>query len=240
MKILKSINRRRLLIFIFALLLLNAVFFFWMRDLIREVFVMPLSYLFYLGGIFVDSTSQFFFWAGIVVISILIASRSLNQKQKRMELSHLGRQLNDRFSEANGRVSYWLTKLNILGRYQGSYFMGGFHPSLSRLLVELLAHRNHLTTSQVEDRIRSGSLDLPEDVQGYLLSSLNRPEVTLGNLERFWQRILTILRRWLPRPLERVNDNVHADHTLQRIEFVIQFMEEELEISHEHPSQSSR
>jgi hypothetical protein len=240
MKQFSSMNTRRLVLFVIVLAILCGAIFLGLRNIIREVFVIPLSYLFFLAKIFIDSTPQVFFWGALIILSIWITSRSLSSRQKKADLAFQGSPVADHYGEATGRLHYWVVKMNILRHYRGSYFMGGFHQSFGRLVVELLAHQEHLTTAQVEDRIRGGSLDLPEDIRDYLITSLSRPEYSPGRFEQLWGRIREAIRRWLHWPGPKEKEGTPFDRAFNSIDRVIQFMEEELEISHEHSSQSSR
>ncbi len=179
MKRLRSSKPRRLIIFGVTLAVLTFALFFWMREIVHEVVVLPLSYLFFLGGIVVDTTPQVFFWFAMVSIAIYIAYRSLNKRQKPGELVLHRIPVDDQPKESAGRLSFWATKVNILRQHRGSYFLGGFHLTFGRLVIDLISHRYHLTPGQVEERVRDGSLDLPDEVKEYLMYSLSRQQISV-------------------------------------------------------------
>ncbi|MBE0695872.1 MAG: hypothetical protein IH586_03025 [Anaerolineaceae bacterium] len=236
---LQNTNPRRLIIFAVLLMILSGILFFWMRDLVREMVVYPVSYLIFVIGIFIDSTPQIFFWFAGLLLSFWIAYRSLNRKRKIEDIPNV-RPVRDQGLVSKGRMTFWAVKVNILEQYRGGYFMGGLHHSLARLLMDLLAHRYRLTVPQVEERVRSGELALPEDVQEYLRYSITRQDIGTGRIRRLWEVILAVIRDRLKWKFLQEKDEGPAAQAMRRIDKVILYMEEELEVSHEQPSQSSR
>jgi HAMP domain-containing protein len=235
----RSTNPRRLILFTVLLLVLSIALFYWMRQVVNEVFVIPISYLIYLGGIFVIITPQIFFWLAILLLTFWIAFRSLNRKQK---LEDLGREYHSKVVDDTpynpGRLRFWAVKVNVLQEYRSSYFIGGFHQSLSRLVIELLAHRHRLTITQVEDRVRAAEIDLPAEIQEYLQFCLGRQEINpMTRLERLWQDVVNRIAAWLHLPPPLLNEQTPAARAYRLVDRVIEFMEDELEVSHEHPSQ---
>jgi hypothetical protein len=228
-------NTRRVLILSAILLAFSVVMLFWARDLIREVVVLPLSYLFWVFGILVKATPQLFFWISLVTISMIIAYRGLAGKKKvylaRMPvLSDDG----DR-GEVTGRVSYWMSKVKMAQTGSGSYFKSSFHVAVSRLLLNQLAHRYRLPVSQVEIRLKDGSIRVPDEVRAYALSSINIFDETHSSfLSQLWRLISDKLRNWWMSQRKETVQNNFVDPQLER---VLQYMEEELEVSHDNPGQ---
>jgi hypothetical protein len=240
MKELRAVNPRRLAIAAVILLILSGVLFYFMRDIVREMIVYPLSYLFYVGGVLLDVTPQVFCWFSVLLLSLWIAFRSLNPKRKAEPIATTIRPESDAHAGIRGRMNFWAVKVNILEQYKGGYFMGGFHHSMGRLVIEVLAHRYRLTTMQVEERIRAGTLELPEDVQEYMRYSLGRQEIGLGRVRRVWERLLAALRERLHWQILEEKAEGPAMQAMRRLDIVIHYMEEELEVSHEYPGESSR
>jgi hypothetical protein len=239
MEHLRNTNPRRLIFFAVLLLLLSTALFFWMRPVVNELFVLPISYVFYLAGIFISITPQMFFWLALLLITFWIAFRSLNRKPRLDDLSkaYSARAVEDT-PTSGGRLTFWTVKVNVLKEYRSSYFIGGFHQALARLVLDMLAHRYRLTMPQVEARVRARDLELPEDVQEYLLFCLSRPEISnVGRLQRLWQELLDAVFQRLHLPAPQMNAQSPAARAFARVARVIQYMEDELEVSHEHPSQ---
>lgn len=240
MKQLQAANPRRLIIALIVLMVLSGVLFYFMRDIVREVVVYPLSYLIYLIRILLDVTPQMFCWGSVLLISAWIAFRSLNPKRKIEQLPPRIVPESEAGGTGTGRVTTWAVKVNILEQYHGGYFMSSFHFSMGRLLMELLAHRYRLTPGEVEERVRAGTIDLPEDVEEYLRYSLSRPEMSGSPMRRLWQRFIFSLYRRFHWSFLEEKDASPGNQAMRRLDKVILYMEEELEVSHEHPGQSSR
>lgn len=237
----RSINLRRVIVVLAVLLLVSIVVIFWMREVVREVLVLPISYLLFVAGIFIDSTPQVFFWVSILLTTFWIAYRSMSSKRRKPP--PLIRPVADNSSGRqpfSGRVSSWAAKVRQMRKYNSSYYRGTFHQSLARLLVELLAHRYRLTPLQAEERLRNGVLDVPAEVRAYFLSSMGRPEpIRIGFFARLRKMLNDTWRDWLNHrfeasPLEKKDKRSQTEAQIERI---ILYMEEELEVAHDHPSQ---
>ncbi len=239
MKSLRTSNPRRLAIVALLFVIVNTVLVFLARDIIREMIVLPLAYLLFLVKIFIDSTPQLFFWLAVVLISGWIAYRSLYRKRKLVDDFGPSHMVSEE-PGSQGRMSFWVTKVNIARRYGGSYFGSSFHLAMSRLLVDLLAHRYRLSTGEVEDRVRRKTLGLPPDIEEYLLLNLGNNESHGSWYERWWRKFLLTIQNWLNWPAPRGAAGSLSADPLDGIDRVIYFMEEELEVSHEHSGQSSR
>lgn len=232
----KGFNLRRVSILAAVILVIGIVLLFWARDVIREVIVLPLSYLLWGIDLFIRSTPQLFFWAAVLVISFMIAYRGLAVRRK----IHLDMPIAGGISEVpdhrlvTGRVVYWRGKVNLMNAGRGSYFQNSFHVSITRLLINQLAHRHRLTVDQVERNLKDGSLDVPDEVREYALASLERADVrSVGPFTLLWRSISDQLRAWVSRwtksPVENPPD--------PRFARILQYMEEELEVPHDHPGQ---
>lgn len=232
----RGVNLRRVIIIAAVLLLLGIVLLFWARDVIREVVVLPLSYLFWFFGLFIKSTPQLFFWIALLFISFMIAYRSLAGK-KRIRVDYTYGMGIDEAPDRHlvtGRVVYWRAKENLLYAGSGSYYQTTFHTAITRLLLDQLSHRYRLPASEVEKRLREGSIDVPDEVREYVLSSLTRSDQTsTGFFALLWRRVVERVRAWMAHWTKAPQDHP-VDPQFARI---LQYMEEELEVSHDHPSQ---
>jgi len=238
----QSINPRRIIIALILILLVSSVVLFWLRDVVREVVVLPLSYLFFVAGILIDSTPQLFFWLAVLLIAFWIAYRSISSKRR--AVPPLGMPIKndlDRLGQFSGRVSFWTTKVAQMRRYNSSYYQSTFHQSLSRLVTDLMAHRYRLSQFQVEERLRSGLLEVPPDVRDYILASMGRFEPdTRSFLARLLQQVTDRIKNWFYERFGQAlfkKDDALESQTEAQIERVIQYMEEELELSHDYSSQ---
>jgi hypothetical protein len=231
-------NPRRLIFFAVMLLLISAAMLLWMRDIVREVFVLPLSYLFFLISVFVRTTPQLYFWIVMLLLTFVIAYRSLGRRSKRTETitPHYMAELS--YDPARrGRVYSWLNKYVSMLSSENGYYGNSFHQSLGRLVLETLAHRHHMPPLQVEQRLRSESLPgVPPDIREYVLRSLRPPEPPRTSLLKdLWKALTLAVRQFLSGRLPNENPagghgpDKRVDLQLARI---IKYIEEELEVSY--------
>lgn len=236
-----SVNLRRLILILVLLLLVSVLLFFWLRDVIREVIVLPISYLLFVTGIIVDTAPQLFFWLAILLIAFWIAYRSLSTR-RRAVLPPAAPVLSDTFDRNpyGGRVAFWSSKVNQMRTYRSDYYRSTFHYSLARLLIELLAHRYRLTMLETEERLRSGMLEVPAEIREYVLSSLSRRDIKHENfLSRFRKSIIEKIRRLFSFRSESFwkHAEISSDNQAEaQIARIIRYMEEELEVTHDHSS----
>jgi hypothetical protein len=243
----KQPNFRRLAIFMGLFLLLSISLLFWARDVVRELVVVPLSYIVWLFGILVDYTPQLFFWIALLFIAFRIAFTSLSRKRKRNPPASRAAFDMSESPVTRGRISFWVTRVDFLQSRQGEYFSHAFHSSLGKMLLDLLAYRYRLSTSQVEEWLKEGLLDLPADVRAYALESLRPLEGTQAGFLvdlRDWMvnllqggiyRLQTTLHRMVGSTNQGKSGWAgHADPRLTqenpRVRRILQFMEEELEV----------
>ncbi len=182
----KRPNFRRLAIIGLLFIMVSTMLLFWARDVVREVVVLPLSYLVWVIGILVDLTPQFYFWIVVLVITFLIAYPSLSRKKKQPLTAPTTYAEEMSEQVASGRTQYWMNKVILLRSGRGIFYTRTFHIALGRLLVDMLAYRYRLSTRLVEDRLRDGSLDLPRDVREFALESLNPLDVPQGSIFAWW------------------------------------------------------
>ncbi len=237
-----SINPRRFIVILLVLAVISGAVLFWLRDIVREVVVLPLSYLVFVAGIIVDTAPQLFFWLAVILIAFWIAYRSLYARRRTAPtaIAPILHDMGDR-APYGGRVAYWSTKVDHMRRYRSVYYQSTFHLSLARLLIELLAYRYRLTMLEAEERLRNDMLEVPEEVRAYVVTSLSRKDVTHQNfIARMWRKIIETVQRWLPGRHETsanpADDRPESTAEAQ-IARVIHYMEEELEVTHDHPSQ---
>ncbi len=183
-------RNRRFVIFAVVFILISIIMLFWARDVIREVVVLPLSYLFYLAGIIIDYTPQIFFWIVLLLIGLRIAYLSISRKKTKdeAELALYRRPIGDS-PVTSGRVWFWLNKVHLYRSGRGAYYSNTFHQALSQTLFQLLAYRYHTTVPQVTESVKDGTLALPQDIREYALECLmynERAKVGFWNLTREW------------------------------------------------------
>jgi hypothetical protein len=239
MKRLRSIkNPRRLILFVVLMALVSAGILLWARDIVREIFVLPISYIIFLFGVLVRTTPQFYFWIVLLMITFMMAYRSVKRKRqapKRAPSSVLAELSLEPMRR--GRVHFWANKVRLMRTSGSNYYSSNFHQSLGRLLVDMLAYRYRLSPIQIEQSLRSHTLDVPEQVRVYILLSM-RPLTpdTRGFLASLWDEIVRAVKGFLEGrfPHENQAGGINpANQVESNVAWILKYMEEELEVPHD-------
>ncbi len=228
-----TFNPRRLVIAALVLIVIITALLFWGQDVIREVVVIPLSYVFWGIGILVRTTPQIFFWITALLITLMIAYHSLSDRKKVTGV--WAGSLNDQQPDVptSGRAAFWISKASLLRDQQGSYGENNFHRAVVRMLVELLAYRYRLPARAVEDEVLKGSLDVPPQVTQYLRDHLRQAEPVLPG---FWGQTWETLTRWAVLVWQKLTADPARSRAVAinaELAFILNYMEEELEVLHD-------
>lgn len=222
-------NKRRLYVVSAILLVMVTAILFSLRDVVREVIVIPITYLVWVIGILIESTAQLFFWLAVLFIALLVAWRSIRPPKKPRDETIYRPLTSDETLSASGRgrVAFWLTRVNTLRL--GNYYHANFNEAVSRMLVDMLAYRHHLTPRQVEQAISRGSISVPPDIVEFVRKNAGQRMFVQPSLLTW---IMNALREWF---LTRINrEAAKTDDVLDpAVRRVIAYMEEELEVTNE-------
>lgn len=220
-------NTRRLMVVALIVLMLTSAVLIFFRGIVRELIVVPISYIFWVIGTFVRNTNQEFFWVALIIIALLVAYRSM-KPQKKAEFYDDGSSpytSSNSLSPNQGRVSFWATRVGLI-RF-GPYYQTSLRDAVSQLLLDVLAYRYRLTRRQVEQRVQDGSLKVPPEIRQFLQTSIFMYRVEQVT---FFQYVLRQLRFWFLSKFKKSSSGtVMLDPDLAR---VVQYMEEELEVSY--------
>lgn len=228
-----AFNPRRLIVTaVLALAAITAILL-WAQGIVREVFVLPLSYLWYLIRILTITTPEWYFWAVLLVLLTVAGFRTLAGKRTvyyqppLSEMAELGHS-----SAASGRVLYWAQKVQLMRRGASRYYMTNFHNTYGRLLVNVLSHRYRITPREVENRLHDGTLEVPQEIREYALFALERDAVQpVGFLPWLWRNIVERVREMFP---SRQPDVTSTERDDPRVAAILRYIEDELEVSHDH------
>ena len=224
----KKVKMKRLITLgVIASVVLVALLF-WSREIIREAVVLPLSYLFWVGGILIDSTPQMFFWLATLFITFIMAVNSFSDRRKTVPLSMVHPGLSE-IPQSTGRMTYWSVRVQMLRSGRGAYFERTYQSALVRLLVETLAYRYRLTTRQVENELRDGTLDIPAEVREYALGGMDHyPTLQGGFFKQLLDRIVDGVRGWIVRLRP-----AQAAPVDPQIALILNYLRDELEVSND-------
>lgn len=184
------------------------------KDFTREVLVAEILYIVWRVRILFESLPQIPIWTLFLIVVLFVAVRSLI---KHRQPSPTSREVT---AERQGPV-YALSR-RIERSTTSAYFQWRLARDLRTLVLEVLVYQHRISSEQSEQFLDVGTLDAPPEVQAYLQTGL-APVYTLsaGLLARLWQRLSP--STW----------DAAVDPDLEQ---VVQFLETQLEVQHDHRS----
>jgi hypothetical protein len=202
---------RRPLLVISLILLISIPLALVLHEFTREVFLSLLIRISWYVRQYMDILPQPILWVMFIAIAIVIAARSLLKRKSTPVVTSEVTRLR------MGRVHNLMQVINRTS--EGLYFKWRLAQHLLGLTVNTLAHQERTTSNLVRERLKSGGLDAPSEIEAYLLAGLTPVLSTPANL-------LTRLRQAIL-PTHRISP-LDLDP-----EKVIQFLEDQLEIDYE-------
>ncbi len=202
---------RKRLIGVSLILLISIPLALFLHEFTREVFFSFLLRLSWFVRLYMDSLPQPILWAVFISIAIVVAARSLLKRRSTPEMT----------SEAArfrmGRVHNLMQAISRTS--EGLYFKWRLAQHLLGLTLEMLAHQERTSQDRVRERLKSGGLDAPSEIEAYLLAGLTPVLSTRSNLITRLKQAIMPTHRISPLDLDP--------------ERVIQFLENQMEIDHE-------
>ncbi|MGC9393716.1 MAG: hypothetical protein ACP5J4_02540 [Anaerolineae bacterium] len=182
-----------------------------LRDFVRDVLALPLSYMLWFAGIIFETVPQIWFWTGLIVIALVLAMRSLD-RERQPPPSEPGKSSRP----ARGRINVWAERIDML--LKGRYSRHRFGYFIGKLILDVLSHEERLSFRDLERRLEQDETDVPPVVREYLFSRL-KPAYAEAR-----PNFLTRLKRFfgLEKPLSaRLN---------AELETIVKFLEDQLEV----------
>jgi hypothetical protein len=192
----------------------------------RQVIVVPLLYVVWVGRLLVQSIPQFFLWAGFLLIVLILAARSLRAQRSTTKRRRRAREGLEGTTGYSGQVAVWARRVHLAAG--GSYYYRWYlAQQLGKLAQDVLAYRRRLAPTQTRPFVTfspEGSgrgSDIPPEVRAYLEAS--------------W-------RATLPRParlpfISRLLHHLRLRPEISPLDLdpeqVVQFLERELEVGHQ-------
>jgi hypothetical protein len=156
---------KRLLPFglILLLALLLTPFF---QAFIDRVILPPLLYGYWIGRLLLAAVPEAVFWGLFIALAALIVIRAMVKQPPPLRWPR--QRAPERHQE---RIETWIKLIERARRE--SYYQWQLARSLRQLALAMVAHQEHLTVKQTQQRLLASQLDLPPDVAAYLLASLS-------------------------------------------------------------------
>jgi hypothetical protein len=192
------------LFFLLSLIIL-ALFSSWIRTLLLQ----PILYFSWLAALLLNSIDQGVLWFAIPLLAVLILGlHLLGMRYVAPEPEEDGRIL-----RSQGRLGHWLAYINLTRR--GIYSQQFFNEEIRRLILHILSDRERSNTREIEARISSGEIELPQAVR----EIITRPRgYSTTPAKAFKTRVLN----WIAgRPLDP-----HPQETQFDLEAIISYLEE--------------
>ena len=155
-------RKRIILSMTLGLVLGSLVIKFW-QELIRELILLPFSYLVYFGGLIYRSFDQQALWTTLVILVLIIAWLSLRLRQD------LSRTASDVKDQIPPRIAIWGKRLKDVHR--GTYMQWRLAQHMSNLILDALNYRTGLTREPIDKNISAAAFDLPDEIQAYLVAA---------------------------------------------------------------------
>ena len=165
----------------FGLILLLAILLTpFFRNIIRELIIVPLLYVFWFARFLLATMPQAGLWTFFSVLFALILGVSLLEKKKRKSSAPKPASVHQ------GRIESWVELIHKAEREQ--YFQWRLAQRLQKLTLSAIAHNKGQSMREVRQQLRRGELDLPPQLLAYFQASLQ----SLGNLPApkllFWRQ----------------------------------------------------
>lgn len=143
----------------FSFILGLLITIFW-QELIRELILVPLTYLIWLGRLIYRSFDQQALWTSLLILVITLAWLSLRLKPG-VSKGHV-----DAETDFPQRVLLWRRRLDEADR--GTYMKWRLAQHLSELVVDALIYRTGQTRQQIDQELDMNFADLPDELVRYM------------------------------------------------------------------------
>jgi len=211
----KTLRRRLLVGAVIALIALGLTLAFDREA--RQAFVAPILYTVWSLGLFLDGLPQGVLWAVFLAAALILAWHSLDRPRLIKPSS------SSQESAPVGRVATvarWVSE-----SAHGGYFRQRFARYLAGLTLSAQGRHEPVGDAQIVQMLDRGELRLPPATRAYLVDAL---QIGLSPQPASWLERLWLMVRQLPAQF-------HAEYTVDPgLEQLVQHLEDELEIRHEH------
>lgn len=212
-------QRKRLALTLAVLtLLIYAVLMLAYRDFVRQNIVVPIVLLVWIAAQAIRGLHQAILLGVLIAAGMVIAIFSL------LEFWHLvpasSRAAPPRSSPS--RYKFWLGRCRSMKR--GSYSLEITASELRRFLLSLLSYQEHQDTSEVENQVAQGSLEVPPAVYDLIvMRRLAGPDSSAAQGGVFARLREAVQQRF------SLGETPAGDEIDQRLEQVIAYIEDRLE-----------
>jgi hypothetical protein len=200
-----------LVVFVFGVLAL----FYW--NFVRDTIAVPIYYLLWVGDLILRSISQGVYLAFLVLLGIFIGINTVLGIRARRTT---GEYEQNQFQAT--RYQHW--KNLCTGLSTGRFSREMFASEARKLLLAILAYQENIDISEVEARVRDGTLQVPHPIKHLIQhKEIETPKQTVS----IAQKVMFRLRRLFYSAESLSNPQIE-----RQVAEIISFIERQLEISH--------
>jgi hypothetical protein len=145
-----------------AVLLFVALLAFFIQDLVRELLLYPLVYLYWSLRLVYEAVPGAIWWGIAITLLVLLALKSLTRRKLRYQSTL---EYEEQFLS---RPQEWMRR--IKKTRHGEYFNWQLAREISQLAMASIANQERLTMEQARERLARGQLSLPPKIQAYLVA----------------------------------------------------------------------
>jgi len=157
-------NNRLLPLGLILLVAVLALFVPAFRTFVREIIVIPILYVFWIGRFLFLTIPQTLLWNVFFAIFLLIMAVGLIERKKpnpkKMNIKE----------DYPGRIEEWARLISKASQH--NYFKWRLAQRLQKVTLRAIAHNRGQTVKQTRWQLREGSLNLPSDLHAYFLASV--------------------------------------------------------------------
>jgi hypothetical protein len=224
----KELSTGKIIVLAILAILLAIALALALTDLVRNVLAEPVTHLFYFLGLLVKSTPQVLFWGMVLLFLLIVAGKSVEEVRKPEIPDFVAP---TRYTKRE-RVAYWAAQVNQALRGE-QYSHARLIEFLARMALELDAQEEHISVVEIRQRLERGEVEFPLEIENYLKARYDPGRISRPNL---WQRVKeNMARLWnsLPGKKDPASRTFAGRLTQAELEKVIQYLEEQLEVSYD-------
>jgi hypothetical protein len=195
-------------------------FAWFMQGFVRQVIVIPGSYLLHIIKLLFEATPQILFWFALLIFVFVLILKSFSHRSVKREQN----EEQSLRSPRRSRVGFWLIQLNQRnGRAQHRF--GEF---IERLTLDVLNFTYRMPHWQIERRLENGEIEVPAELKTFL-------HARRYSMTPFPVRLLQNSWQWLARRIKRPPQagTVTDKSSDPELEIAIDFLEHQLEIQND-------
>lgn len=157
-------NNRLLPLGLILLVAVLALFVPAFRTFVREIIVIPILYVFWVGRFLFLTIPQTLLWHVFFAVFLLIMAVGLIERKKPQP-----QKMNVK-EDYPGRIEAWAGLINKASQH--NYFKWRLAQRLQKVTLRAIAHNKGQTVKQTRRQLREGALNLPSDLHAYFLASV--------------------------------------------------------------------